>query len=162
MVLSQKPDVFRKCADFRIANLAREGGFYPYYRMLSSAQDPEVVIAGRTVVMLGSNNYLGLANHPEVKAASAAALERFGTGCAGSRLLNGTLEVHVELEERLAAFTRREAALTFATGFQVNLGVLSCLLGHTIRCSWTGSTTPASSTGRGSDSARSSSTDTTT
>src|SRR5262245_9870907 len=80
--------------------------------------------------MLGSNNYLGLANHPEVKHAAAVALARYGTGVAGSRLLNGTLDIHVELEERLAEFTRREAVLTFATGFQVNLGVLSSLLGR--------------------------------
>ena len=78
--------------------------------------------------MLGSNNYLGLTNHPEVKAAAAAALERYGTGTAGSRFLNGTLDIHVELEERLAEFMRRDAALTFSTGFQVNLGVISCLL----------------------------------
>jgi 8-amino-7-oxononanoate synthase len=127
---SHMPDVFQKCGDYKTAKLVRAAGIYPYYRVLSSAQDPEVVIDGRTVVMLGSNNYLGLTSHPEVKAAAAAALERFGTGCAGSRLLNGTLEVHVELEEQLARFTRREAALTFATGFQVNLGVLSCLLGR--------------------------------
>jgi 8-amino-7-oxononanoate synthase len=123
-------DVFQKCLDFDLADLGRAGGFYPYYRMLSSAQDPEVVIDGRSVVMLGSNNYLGLTNHPEVKAASIEALQRYGTGCAGSRLLNGTLAIHVELEERLAEFTRRPATLTFATGFQVNLGVLSCLLGR--------------------------------
>jgi 8-amino-7-oxononanoate synthase len=81
-------------------------------------------------VMLGSNNYLGLTNHPEVKAAALAALAFYGTGCAGSRLLNGTLDIHVALEERLAAFMNREAALTFSTGYQVNLGVLSCLLGR--------------------------------
>jgi 8-amino-7-oxononanoate synthase len=127
---SEQSDVFAKCLEYQVTTLAREAGFYPYYRVLSSAQDPEVVIDGRKVVMLGSNNYLGLANHPAVKAAAAAALERFGTGCAGSRLLNGTLEVHVALEERLASFARRQAAITFATGFQVNLGVLSCLLGR--------------------------------
>jgi 8-amino-7-oxononanoate synthase len=85
-------------------------------------------MGGRRVVMMGSNSYLGLTNHPEVKAAAAAALERYGTGTAGSRFLNGTLEIHVELEERLAEFMRRDAALTFSTGFQVNLGVISCLL----------------------------------
>jgi len=127
---ADRPDVFRKCLEYDFAEQVRAAGIYPYYRMLSSAQDPEVVMDGRKVVMLGSNNYLGLANHPDVKAAAARALERFGAGCAGSRLLNGTLEIHVELEERLARFTRREAALTFATGFQVNLGVLSCLLGR--------------------------------
>jgi 8-amino-7-oxononanoate synthase len=78
--------------------------------------------------MLGSNNYLGLTNHPEVKEAASLALAVYGTGCAGSRLLNGTLDIHVQLEERLAEFLQREAALTFSTGFQVNLGVLSCLL----------------------------------
>ncbi|MCH8083114.1 MAG: aminotransferase class I/II-fold pyridoxal phosphate-dependent enzyme, partial [Myxococcales bacterium] len=78
--------------------------------------------------MLGSNNYLGLANHPEVKEAAAVALAMFGTGCAGSRLLNGTLDIHLQLEERLAKFLGREDVLTFSTGFQVNLGVLSCLL----------------------------------
>jgi 8-amino-7-oxononanoate synthase len=109
----------------------RAAGVYPYYRVIQSAQDPVVLHEGRELVMLGSNNYLGLTNHPEVKAAAAAALERYGTGCAGSRLLNGTLEIHVQLEERLAGFMGREAALTFATGFQVNLGVLSCLLDRT-------------------------------
>jgi 8-amino-7-oxononanoate synthase len=85
---------------------------------------------GREVVMLGSNNYLGLSSHPEVKAAAAAALEKYGTGCAGSRLLNGTLDIHVELEERLARFMRREAVITFATGYQANVGALSTLLGR--------------------------------
>lgn len=122
-------DVFQKCSESAIrADGLREAGIYPYYRVIQSAQDPAVLHEGRELVMLGSNNYLGLTNHPEVKAAAAAALEAYGTGCAGSRLLNGTLEIHVQLEERLAEFMGREAALTFATGFQVNLGVLSCLL----------------------------------
>ncbi len=108
----------------------REHDIYPYYRVVSSAQDPVVMMNGRPVVMLGSNNYLGLSSHPEVKEAAAEALARYGTGCAGSRLLNGTLDIHVELEDRLARFMRREAVLTFATGYQVNLGVLSCLLGR--------------------------------
>jgi 8-amino-7-oxononanoate synthase len=85
---------------------------------------------GRPVVMLGSNNYLGLSSHPEVKAAAAEALEKYGTGCAGSRLLNGTLDIHVELEERLARFMRREAVITFATGYQANVGAISALLGR--------------------------------
>ena len=103
-------------------------GVYTYYRMISSAQDPVVNHLGRELIMLGSNNYLGLTNHSEVKDAAAMALVLYGAGCAGSRLLNGTLDVHVQLEERLAQFMGREAALTFSTGFQVNLGVLSCLL----------------------------------
>lgn len=122
-------DLFQKCHDSaERPRPLHEAGVYPYYRVISSPQEPLVVHEGRELVMLGSNNYLGLTNHPEVKAAAAAALERYGTGCAGSRLLNGTLEIHVELEEALARFMGREAALTFATGFQANLGVLSCLL----------------------------------
>ena len=103
---------------------------YPYFRQISSPQDPVVTIDGEKVIMLGSNNYLGLTSHPEVKEASAKAVLKYGTGCAGSRFLNGTLDIHVELDERLAAFMKAEAALTFSTGYQVNLGVLSCLLGR--------------------------------
>ena len=121
-------DVFQKCFDFKDAEFVRGLGLYPYFRMIASGQDPVVTMNGSSVIMLGSNNYLGLTNHPEVKAAAAVALDAYGTGCAGSRLLNGTLDIHVELEERLAAFMQREAALTFSTGFQVNLGVISCLL----------------------------------
>ena len=123
-------DIFQKCRDYTLSDEMRKENLYPYYRVISSPQNPEVTIDGQKVVMLGSNNYLGLTNHPEVKAAAAAALEKYGSGCAGSRLLNGTLDLHVELEERLADFMRVEATLSFATGFQVNLGVLSCLLGR--------------------------------
>jgi 8-amino-7-oxononanoate synthase len=124
-------DLFDKCnAMARQVQETRAAGLYPYYRALGSAQDPLVRLGDRELVMLGSNNYLGLANHPEVKRAAAAALDVYGTGVAGSRLLNGTLDLHQELEEKLAEFTRREAALTFSTGFQVNLGVLSSLLGR--------------------------------
>jgi len=124
-------DVFAKCSEIgaRVID-ARAAGLYPYYRALSSAQDPVVRCGDRELVMLGSNNYLGLANHPEVKEAAAVALAEYGTGVAGSRLLNGTLDLHVELEERLAQFTHHESALVFSTGFQVNLGVLSSLLGR--------------------------------
>jgi 8-amino-7-oxononanoate synthase len=124
-------DVFQKCVEMagRVEPI-RAAGLYPYYRVIASAQEPVVQHDGRELIMLGSNNYLGLTNHPEVKEAAAMALALYGTGCAGSRLLNGTLDVHVALEERLAQFMGREAALTFATGFQVNLGVLSCLLGR--------------------------------
>ncbi len=121
-------DVFQKCFDFKEADAVRAKGVYPYFRRIASAQDPVVAMDGRQVVMLGSNNYLGLTNHPEVKRAAAQALERYGTGTAGSRFLNGTLEIHVELEERLAEFMGREMALTFSTGFQVNLGTISCLV----------------------------------
>jgi len=121
-------DVFQKCFDFKDADAVRGMGVYPYFRMIASGQDPVVTMNGQRVIMLGSNNYLGLTNHPEIKAAAASALESYGTGTAGSRFLNGTLEIHVELEEKLAQFMRREAALTFSTGFQVNLGVISSLV----------------------------------
>jgi 8-amino-7-oxononanoate synthase len=122
-------DIFQKCTDAaKYYAQVREAGIYPYYRAISSGQDPVVTHNGKQLVMLGSNNYLGLTNHPEVKEAAAIALALFGTGCAGSRLLNGTLDIHLELEARLATFLGREDVLTFSTGFQVNLGVLSCLL----------------------------------
>ena len=123
-------DVLQKCTDYTLPGQLRQAGLYPYYREISSPQDPVVTISGQKVVMLGSNNYLGLTNHPQVKESSIRAVERYGSGCAGSRLLNGTLDIHVELEERIARFMQAEAVLTFSTGFQVNLGVLSCLLGR--------------------------------
>ena len=123
-------DILQKCADYTLHRELREADIYPYYRGISSPQDPVVTIDGQKVVMLGSNNYLGLTSHPAVKEASAAAVMRYGTGCAGSRLLNGTLDIHVELEERLAEFMRSKAVLTFSTGFQVNLGVLSAIMGR--------------------------------
>lgn len=121
-------DVFQKCFDFDDADAVRRSGFYPYFRTIASGQDPVVTMNGQGVIMLGSNNYLGLTNHPEIKRAAAGALEKYGTGTAGSRFLNGTLDIHVELEERLAQFMGREAALTFSTGYQVNLGVISGLI----------------------------------
>ena len=124
-------DIFEKFKQMTVrTEQALAAGVYPYYRVITSAQDPVVVHDGQELIMLGSNNYLGLTNHPEVKEAAANALAMYGTGCAGSRLLNGTLDLHVDLEERLASFLRREEALTFATGYQVNLGVISCVLGR--------------------------------
>jgi 8-amino-7-oxononanoate synthase len=123
-------DVFQKCHEYSRAQSLRDEGVYHYFRRIASQQDPVVTIDGKELIMLGSNNYLGLASHPEVKAAAIAAIEKFGTGCAGSPLLNGSLTVHGELEEKLAVFMKCEAALIFTTGFQVNLGVLSCLLGR--------------------------------
>jgi len=123
-------DVFQKCFDFKDADAVRDTGLYPYFRMIASGQDPVVTMDGQRVIMLGSNNYLGLTNHPEVKKAAAKALETYGTGTAGSRFLNGTLDIHVELEEQLARFMGCEAALTFSTGFAVNLGVISSLIGR--------------------------------
>lgn len=121
-------DVFQKCFDFKGAETVRGLGLYTYFRMIESAQDPVVTMDGKQVIMLGSNNYLGLTNNPEIKEAAAKALAKYGTGTAGSRFLNGTLDIHVELEDRLAEFMNREAALTFSTGFQVNLGVISSLI----------------------------------
>jgi 8-amino-7-oxononanoate synthase len=105
-------------------------GAYPYFRSIESAQDTEVIIDGKRVLMFGSNAYLGLTNHPKVKEAATRAIELYGTGCAGSRFLNGTLDIHLELERRLAAYVGKDAALVFSTGFQVNLGVISCLTGR--------------------------------
>ena len=121
--------VFDKCFKFDDANSIKRAGVYSFFRVVDSAQDPEVVIGGRRMIMLGSNNYLGLTNDPRVKEAAIEAIRKYGSGCAGSRFLNGTLDLHVELEERLAGFMRQEAAVVFATGFQVNLGAISCLVG---------------------------------
>jgi len=123
-------DVFLKCFEYEDAEKIRKVGLYPFFRVIESGQDPVVTMNGQRVIMLGSNNYLGLTNHPEVKAAAARALETYGTGVAGSRFLNGTLDIHVELEEKLARFMQRESVLTFPTGFQVNLGVISGLIGR--------------------------------
>ena len=121
-------DVFQKCRDFTRAQEARDAGVYLMYREIGSSQDPIVTMNGQKVVMLGSNNYLGLTSHPKVKEAAIAATAKYGTGCAGSRLLNGNTDIHIELEERLAAFMNRECVLVFSTGYGVNVGVLSCLL----------------------------------
>jgi len=123
-------DIFDKCDEYTLTRELRANDIYAYYRQISSPQDPVVTMNGEKVIMLGSNNYLGLTNHPEVKAAARAAVDKYGTGCAGSRLLNGTLDVHIELEEAIARFMNADAVLTFSTGFQVNIGVISCLLGR--------------------------------
>ena len=122
-------DLFEKCFKFTKAREIMALGLYPYFRTIESAQDPVVYLNGRHMVMVGSNNYLGLTNDPRVKEAAIRAVEKYGTGCAGSRFLNGTLDIHVELEEKLAGFTGKEAALIFSTGFQVNLGVISAIVG---------------------------------
>jgi 8-amino-7-oxononanoate synthase len=123
-------DVFQKAFDFEDAKKVREMGLYLYFRTIDSGQDPVVVMNGQRVIMLGSNNYLGLTNHPEIKEAAVKALREYGSGTAGSRFLNGTLDIHVKLEEKLAEFMGREAALCFSTGFSVNLGVISSLIGR--------------------------------
>ncbi len=118
-----------RAASFTAANEVRAIGLYPYFRPIESDQDTEVTICGKKVLMMGSNNYLGLTNHPEVKAAAIKAIQQYGTGCAGSRFLNGTLSIHLELEEELADFLGKEATLLYSTGFQVNQGVISALVG---------------------------------
>ena len=119
-----------KVRAFTAAREVEAMGLYPYFRPIESEQGTVVTILGQEVLMLGSNNYLGLTNHPEVKAAAIEAVERFGTGCAGSRFLNGTLNIHLELEEKLAEFIGKESVLLFSTGFQVNQGVISTLIGR--------------------------------
>lgn len=119
-----------KIHSFKVAKDLEERGLYPYFRAISSAQDTEVIIDGKKVLMFGSNSYLGLTNHPKIIEATKRAVDLYGSGCAGSRFLNGTLDIHLELEERLAAFVGKEAAMVFSTGFQANLGVLSALGGR--------------------------------
>ncbi len=120
-------DIFQKCHDFKVVDDLRANKLYPYFRTIRSGQDPVVRMNGHDVIMLGSNNYLGLTSHPEVKKAAQEALNVYGSGTAGSRILNGTLAIHEELEEALARFMGRERAVTFSTGFQVNLGVMSSI-----------------------------------
>ena len=123
-------DLFAKCAAYTTARECRERGIYPYFHALESRQDTEVIMEGRRRIMLGSNNYLGLTAAPEVVAAAETALAEYGTGCSGSRFLNGTLRLHLELERELADFVRMDGAVTFSTGFQSNLGIISCLVGR--------------------------------
>jgi 8-amino-7-oxononanoate synthase len=110
-------------------DFAKELGVYPYFKVLSSEQGPVVEIDNRDVIMLGSNNYLGMTTNPQVKAAAMKAIKEFGVGSTGSRLLNGTMQLHVELEQRLASFFETEQSVIFSTGMQANLGTLSCFLG---------------------------------
>ena len=121
-------DLFDKCKNFTAARELEQVGLYPYFQPISSEQDTEVIINNKKVLMLGSNSYLGLTVHPQVKKAAIDAIEKYGTGCAGSRFLNGTLDIHEELEERLAAFVNKEKALLFSTGFQANLGAIAGLM----------------------------------
>lgn len=120
----------QKAAAYTAPAQAREQGIYPYFRPIASGQDTEVYINGKRVLMFGSNSYLGLTNHPKIIEAAIEATRKYGTGCAGSRFLNGTLDIHEELENRLAAYVGKESAAIFSTGFQVNLGALSCLTGR--------------------------------
>jgi 8-amino-7-oxononanoate synthase len=122
--------IAKKVAQFEEAHKVIEAGLYPYFRAIESDQDTMVTINGKPILMLGSNNYLGLTNHPKVKEAAINAVRQYGTGCAGSRFLNGTLRIHIECEERLAEFMGKESVLLFSTGFQANQGVISTLVGR--------------------------------
>lgn len=120
-------DIFEKCNQFTTADEAREKGIYPYFHALESKVDTEVVIDGKRTIMTGSNNYLGLTSHPRLIQAAKDAVEKYGTGCTGSRFLNGTLDLHMKLEKSLAEFLNKEDCVTFGTGFQTNLGIISSL-----------------------------------
>ena len=120
----------RRCAQYRAPQEAQAKGIYPYYKPIESEQSTVVKIQGRDVLMFGSNSYLGLSNDPRLKEAAIEAVRKYGTSCSGSRFLNGTLDIHVALEEKLARLVGKEAAVCFSTGFQVNLGVVSALCGH--------------------------------
>jgi 8-amino-7-oxononanoate synthase len=122
-------DIFDKCKNFTDAKEVMAKGFYPYFNPISSGADTEVIINGKKIIMIGSNNYLGLTSHPKVKRAAIEAVEKYGSSCTGSRFLNGTLDIHEELERRLAKFMKKEMALVFSTGFQTNLGTISTLVG---------------------------------
>ena len=122
-------DIFDKCTSYTAAREVIEAGLYPYFQPLQENYGPEAIVKGRRLIMMASNNYLGLTVHPKVVEASIKAVKTYGSGCTGSRFLNGTLELHEELEERLARFTRRQAALVFSTGFQTNLGAISAVVG---------------------------------
>jgi len=123
-------DVFDKVHEYQLAREVRAAGLYPYYRQISSAQDPIVTIGDQKVVMLGSNNYLGLTKDPRVIEAGKTALEKFGSGCTGSRFLNGTLSLHTALERDLSRFLKREDTIVMSTGYQANQGTIACLLGR--------------------------------
>jgi len=123
-------DIFEKCSKFTAAKEAIAGGYYPYFIPLTENEGSEVVLRGRRLIMCGSNNYLGLTTHPKVRQAALDAIQRYGTSCTGSRFLNGTLEMHEQLEGELAGWVGKEAALVFSTGMQTNLGTISALVGR--------------------------------
>lgn len=123
-------DLFKKCYEFTRVEDMKKINLYPYFHMLTSGQDTVVKMEGKKTIMIGSNNYLGLTSHPEVIEAGVEALKKYGSGCSGSRFLNGTLDIHVKLEEELADFLNKEACVTFSTGFQSNLGIISAIAGR--------------------------------
>ena len=122
-------DIFTKCYQHSFVDELRERDLFPYFRELQSRQDTEVIMEGKRRIMLGSNNYLGLTTNPEIIAAAHKALDEYGTGCSGSRLLNGTLNLHLAFEREMAEFLRKGDVVTFSTGFQSNLGIISAIVG---------------------------------
>lgn len=123
-------DIFEKCRKFTRAREVMAAGYYPYFQPIESSSDTEVWVGGERKIMIGSNNYLGLTHHPCIIEAAEAALKRYGSGCTGSRFLNGNMDLHEQLEERLARYLGTEAALVFSTGYQTNLGAISTLVGR--------------------------------
>jgi len=120
----------RKASHFTEPQRIEKMGIYPFFRMIESDQDTVVTIKGKKVLMFGSNSYMGLTNHPKIKEASKKAIDKYGSGCAGSRFLNGTLDIHIELENKLAEFVKKDATLVYSTGFQVNIGVIPTVTGR--------------------------------
>ena len=123
-------DLFKKTEGEHIYDIIKEKNIYPYFHELRSGQDTMVDMEGIKTVMIGSNNYLGLTSHPDVIKAGVEAIQKYGSGCSGSRFLNGTLDIHVKLENELAEFLHKEAVVTFSTGFQSNLGIISAIAGR--------------------------------
>lgn len=123
-------DIFEKCRKFTRAREVMAAGYYPYFQPIESSSDTEVWVGGERKIMIGSNNYLGLTHHPCIIEAAEAALKRYGSGCTGSRFLNGNMDLHEQLEERLARYLGTEASLVFSTGYQTNLGAISTLVGR--------------------------------
>ena len=121
-------DLFQKCIDFTRADMVKESGLYPYFRPIEENEGPVVQIEGKKMIMAGSNNYLGLTAHPKVKEAAIKAVEKYGTGCSGSRYLTGTLDLHIELEHRMAEFFGTETVLLFSTGYQTAQGIIPTLV----------------------------------
>jgi len=125
----ERVDIFDKCYNFTRADEAKALGIYPYFTPIQEVKGNKVKVDGKEMIMVGSNNYLGLMNHPQVMKAAQEAVDRYGVATCGSRFLNGTLDIHVELEKKLAEFMKKEAAIAFSTGFQTNLGIISSLVG---------------------------------
>ena len=139
-------DIFEKCYTKQKYDLAKELGVYPYFHKLYSGQDVVVNMEGKRTIMLGSNNYLGLTNHPKVIEAGVKALEKYGSGCSGSRFLNGTLDLHLKLEQELAEFLHKEAVVTFPQVFKAIWASSALLLAEMTMLFVTKKITPASMT----------------